>query len=325
MAPRKSERLVNLTICLLATRCYLSRERIRQAVEGYHDLSDAAFERTFERDKDDLRAMGVPIETGSNDRFFDDEVGYRIARGSFELPPVSFTPDELSALGAATRVWHEASAASATASALAKLRAAGVEPDATRLAAIEPSITADEPAFDLIWSATLERRRVSFGYRGGARREIEPWSVTWRKGRWYVLGRDVGIDEPRMFKISRITGAPEPGREPDSYLVPSDIDLAALARSLEPGEPDATAVIAVRGDYAPQLRRRGVPVDPPAGLPSGYTAYEVPYARQGDLVGDICAAAPDVLPIEPPHLRDAVIARLRGVVAVHASSEGVAS
>ncbi len=317
MAARKSERLLNLTICLLATRPYLSRERIRRAVEGYHDLSDAAFERTFERDKDDLRAMGVPIETGTNDRFFDDEVGYRIARGSFELPPVSFTPDELSALGAATRVWHEASAASATASALAKLRAAGVEPDVTRLAAIEPSITADEPAFDLIWSATLERRRVSFGYRGGRRREIEPWSVTWRKGRWYVLGLDVAIDEPRMFKISRVTDVPVVGAEPDSYVVPADLDLAALARSLEPGEPDATAIVGIRGDFAPQLRRRGVLVDTPAGLPSGYAAYEVPYAHQGDLVGDICSAAPDVLPVEPPQLRDAVIARLRGVLAAH--------
>ncbi len=316
MAPRKSERLVNLTICLLATRSYLTRERIRQAVEGYHDLSDAAFERTFERDKDELRAMGVPVETGTNDRYFDDEVGYRIARGSFELPPVSFTPDELSALGAATRVWHEASAASATASALAKLRAAGVEPDLNRLAAIEPSITADEPAFDLIWSATLERRRVGFEYRGGRRRDVEPWSVTWRKGRWYVLGRDVALDEPRMFKISRITGVPEVAAHSGGYVVPPDLDLAALARSLEPGEPDATATVAILADHAPQLRRRGVPVDSPVALPSGYVAYEVPYARQGDLVGDICAGAPDVLPLSPPDLRDAVVARLRGVVGV---------
>ena len=166
---------------------------------------------------------------------------------------------------------------------------------------------------------------MGFGYRGGRRREIEPWSVTWRKGRWYVLGRDVGINEPRMFKISRITDVPVVGVEPDSYVVPPDLDLAALARSLEPGEPDATAVVAVRADFAPQLRRRGVPIEAPVPLPPGYTAYEVPYASQGDLVGDICAAAPDVLPVEPPQLREAVIARLRGVLAASGQEPGTAS
>jgi lipopolysaccharide/colanic/teichoic acid biosynthesis glycosyltransferase len=57
MAPRKTERILNLTICLLVSGHYLSKSRIREAVEGYHDLSDAAFERTFERDKDELRAL----------------------------------------------------------------------------------------------------------------------------------------------------------------------------------------------------------------------------------------------------------------------------
>lgn len=125
MAPRKSERLVNLTICLLASQRFLPKNKIREAVEGYHGMGDAAFERTFERDKDELRAMGVPIETGSNDLLFDDEPGYRIPRSDFELPPVEFTPDEMGVLGAATRVWQQASTAGSTATALAKLRAAG--------------------------------------------------------------------------------------------------------------------------------------------------------------------------------------------------------
>ena len=78
MTTRKTERILNLTICLLVADRYLTKDRIREAVEGYHDLSDGAFERTFERDKDELRALGVPIEVGSFDVFFDDEPGYRI-------------------------------------------------------------------------------------------------------------------------------------------------------------------------------------------------------------------------------------------------------
>src|SRR5665811_16982 len=91
MAPRKTERQLNLVICLLASRRYLTREKIRDSVEGYQGLSDAAFQRMFERDKDDLRDLGIPIETGSNDSYFDDEQGYRILPGDFELPPVEFS------------------------------------------------------------------------------------------------------------------------------------------------------------------------------------------------------------------------------------------
>ena len=88
MAPRKTERILNLTICLLVSGRYLPKSRIREAVEGYHDLSDEAFERTFERDKDELRSLGVPIEVGSFDPLFDDEPGYRILSSEFALPAI---------------------------------------------------------------------------------------------------------------------------------------------------------------------------------------------------------------------------------------------
>ena len=78
MAVSRTERLLNLVICLLAATRYVSKEQIRQAVPQYAQCAtDEAFERMFERDKDDLREMGIPLETGSNDVFFDDEIGYR--------------------------------------------------------------------------------------------------------------------------------------------------------------------------------------------------------------------------------------------------------
>jgi proteasome accessory factor B len=111
MTQHKSERIMNLAICLLMSRRYLEKTRIREIVEGYHDLSDAAFERTFERDKDELRTLGVPVETGSNDAFFPDEVGYRIRREDFELPAIDFTAAETAALGLAATVWESATQA----------------------------------------------------------------------------------------------------------------------------------------------------------------------------------------------------------------------
>ena len=116
-ATRKTERILNLTICLLVSDRYLPKSRIREAVEGYHNLSDAAFERTFERDKDELRALGVPIEVGSFDAFFDDEPGYRIRASEFELPPIDLDAEEASVVGVAARVWQHASMAESTMSA----------------------------------------------------------------------------------------------------------------------------------------------------------------------------------------------------------------
>ena len=145
MAPRKTERILNLTICLLVSGRYLPKSRIREAVEGYHNLSDAAFERTFERDKDELRSLGVPIEVGSFDPLFDDEPGYRILSSEFALPAIDLDAEEAAVVGVAARVWRHASMAESTRSAIAKLRAAGVEPDASQLASLQPSVQASEP------------------------------------------------------------------------------------------------------------------------------------------------------------------------------------
>ncbi|MCL1841361.1 MAG: WYL domain-containing protein, partial [Propionibacteriaceae bacterium] len=122
MAARKSERLMNLTIALLTTRGFLSRERIREMVEGYAGLSDDAFQRMFERDKAELRDLGLPVETGTIDPWFGDEQGYRIERGDFELPPVRLDADEVAVLVAAAQVWQQAGVAESTRHALAKLR-----------------------------------------------------------------------------------------------------------------------------------------------------------------------------------------------------------
>jgi proteasome accessory factor B len=97
---------MNLVIALLVSGHYLTKDRIRQVVEGYHGQSDEAFERMFERDKEDLREIGIHIEVGSHDKVFDDEVGYRIRRDEFELPELVLEPDEAAVVGLAARVWQ---------------------------------------------------------------------------------------------------------------------------------------------------------------------------------------------------------------------------
>ena len=106
----KTERILNLTICLLVSGRYLPKSRIREAVEGYHNLSDAAFERTFERDKDELRSLGVPIEVGFDLALFDDEPGYRILSSSLRYRRSTWMPKkppwwELQHASGGTRAW----------------------------------------------------------------------------------------------------------------------------------------------------------------------------------------------------------------------------
>ncbi|HEX8488115.1 MAG TPA: WYL domain-containing protein [Propionibacteriaceae bacterium] len=315
MAPRKTERILNLTICLLVSGRYLPKERIREAVEGYHDLSDAAFERTFERDKEELRALGVPIEVGGYDSFFDDEAGYRIVASEFELPAIELDAEEASVVGVAARVWQHASMAQSTQSAIAKLRAAGVEPDTSQLATLEPSVSATEPAFEALWTAVLDRTRVSFVYREGATRTLEPWGITSSKGRWYVIGRDVDRDATRMFKMSRITGVPRRVSRPGAFSVPEDLDLRRLAQALAPAEPTAEAVVAIRSGRAVSFRRRARPTTTEVPLPSGFEVYAVGYSDPHTLAEEIARYAADVVVVEPVDIRALVIDNLAAVAA----------
>ncbi|WP_203566675.1 helix-turn-helix transcriptional regulator [Aestuariimicrobium ganziense] len=322
MSQRKSERIVNLTIMLLGSRQFLTRERIRTTVEGYRDLSDAAFERTFERDKDDLRAMGVPIETGSHESFHGDAVGYRIPRSDFELPAMEFSPAEAAVLGLAAQVWQQASSAESTRMALTKLRAAGVDPDSSRLAALQPVVNAPDPAFEVVKDAFLAQQAVAFRYRGGDEvRTVEPWAMPLRSGAWYLIGFDRGRGERRTFKISRITSAPQLVGKPGAFTVPEQVDTRV---AVDDQEQSGQALVAIRGEHAPGLRRRGravsaddVPESLAARLPEGFELWWVPYVRTHAMVQELAAAAPHVAVVEPDHLVRAHAEHLQRVLEAH--------
>ena len=127
MSKRRTERLLSIVVLLLSTRRYLTAEEIRAAVYGYPEQYDA-FKRMFERDKEELRELGIPLETGLNNAL-DEEPGYRISRQDYELPEIQLEPDEAAVLGIALRVWQSAELAGAAAGALLKLKAAGLPDD----------------------------------------------------------------------------------------------------------------------------------------------------------------------------------------------------
>lgn len=325
MTARKSERLMNLLIMLLVASRHLSRDDIRRTL--YPDTSDDAFDKMFERDKEELRQLGVPIDMSSQDAFFDDALGYRINRAEFELPDISLEADEAAVLGLAARVWQHAGLAGVTADALVKLRAAGAPVDRAALDIVEPRLTAEEPSFDAFWRAVQTRSPVTFDYRRGgsadaATRRVQPWRVAWSSGRWYVLGHDLDRDEPRLFRLSRVQGEVRVG-DPDAYRIPTDVDLDAMTRQLAPTPPaPAAATVLVRAGTGYGLRRRAESIEDDVPGPDAGTAWSrlTLLIDHEQLADEVLGAGPDAVVESPAQVRDDVVARLRGVLAAGSRS-----
>jgi proteasome accessory factor B len=320
MSKRKTERLLGLVVCLLSTGRYLTAEQVREAVPGYPEQDDL-FKRMFERDKEDLRDLGVPLETGLNHPF-DDDPGYRIRQQAYELPELRLEADEAAVLGLAARVWQRAELAGAAAGALLKLRAAGIEADDEPGAArgIEPRLGTPEPAFGPLWEAVRDRRPVTFSYRAAGRsepqrRELEPWGVVNRHGRWYVAGWDRGRDATRVFRLGRIAGAVKFCGPAGSVTVPDGADVRELVRDWDSTPArEHTAVLRVRSGAGVGLRQHAVSVTADDTGPDGWDLVTTRFADVGSF-GDYAARfGPDVVVLDPPDLREAVIRKLKGVL-----------
>ncbi len=312
MSARKTERLLNLVICLLATRRYLSADQVRRMVAGYEDLGDDAFKRKFERDKEDLRDLGIPLEVGS-DGVFDDEPGYRIRRDDYSLADIAFDPAELAALGVAARTWQQASLGGPAGEALLKLRAAGIDVDDAVPVAIETRVATSEPAFGPLLAAASDRRSVRFDYRAhGATRQVEPWGLVSWHGRWYLVGHDRDRADTRVFRLSRIVGPVEAFGRRGSVVVPDDVDVRALVlRTVEMPDYQIEARLLVREGTGVGLRRRALSVEP-AHRP-GWDLVTLRAAYLERLVDEATGFGFDVLILDPPEARKAVIDRLRAV------------
>jgi proteasome accessory factor B len=316
----RTERLVNLVICLLSTRRFLTAAQIAATVPGYeHDPEDPrdheAFQRKFERDKAELRELGVPLEIGTPNAF-DNEPGYRIARREYALPDILLEPDEAAAVGIAARLWQHAGLAAAASSGLAKLRAAGVEVDPQATLGVEPVVTVD-PAFGPLTGAARVRRAVTFAYRAPENdepvtRRLEPWGVVCWQGRWYVVGHDRDRRATRCFRLSRIVGNVKATGRAGAFTPPAGEDLIShVARWSGPVAHNGRATVTVRPGRAAGLRRWAI--DSVAGADGD--VLTVPYSDVERLAATLVGYGPDVRADGPPELREAVIQQLKEVVA----------
>ncbi len=304
---------MNLVLCLMSTRQFLPAEQIRATVPGYADAaSDEAFFRMFERDKSELRELGVPLETGRRS-IFDAHDGYRIARADYELGAIDLEPDEATAVALAARLWDSPELSGLAQGALVKLRAAGVEVDESQGGAVAPRVHAGEPALAPLLTAVQSGRVVAFDHRRGgvggevSRRTVEPWGVVSWRGRWYLVGHDRDRDDVRCFRLSRIAGPVRASGPTGAVVVPDGVDLRGLVRaSVAPPPVSGKARIWVADGRAHGLRRLGRDIGPRTRGEQGGVEIEVELRNPHVVARWVAGHGPDAAVLDPPELADAV-------------------
>ncbi|WP_150309048.1 helix-turn-helix transcriptional regulator [Planctomonas psychrotolerans] len=327
-APRVpvEERLFSLVLALLATQSGLTKNEVLSTVQGYRQKyrmggDNANLERQFERDKDDIRELGVPLETIEDPGQTGNNhiLRYRIPRGSYELPlDITFSGAETTLLNLAAMVWREGSLSAESRRALMKLRSLGVESDEPMIG-YAPRLRVRESAFDPL-SIALERRHiVRFGYLkpGNAEarlRTLAPLALVQHQGRWHVHGIDQDAEETRTFLLSRIVG---PVTLTGASFDDTGSDHAERAlRELDEIWENGVGVIDVEPgtDAAARLtRRKGSEV-------TGENRVTLHYSDLNLIADELAGYGPEVVVIEPEWLREAVLDRLTATAEAHGAS-----
>ncbi len=325
MATTKIERLMNLVICLLSTERYLSAEEIKKLVLGYGDTASVeAFNRMFERDKNELRDLGIPLETG---RHPGSEVdGYRINRSAYELPAIDLDRDESAAVTMAAAIWDDPSMASVARTALLKLRAGGVELVADSdltvgVRAATPRAMGSEAVLATLLRAVEHSHPVTFSHRASptadpATRRLEPWGVVTHRGRWYVVGHDLDRGETRTFRLSRVLEPVEVGTT--TFTRPDDVDLRAIvtaAATFADSGSQGSARVWVADGRGGGVRRAADSVEPSERAGRAGAIVTVTEWSADSLARQVVGLGQDAVALEPPLLVDLVVAGLRGALA----------
>ena len=243
---RRIERLINLIAALLETSHPMTADEIRERIAGYDQPNFEAFRRAFERDKEALRAMGIPLEVTQTDPFVDQADGYTIPKEKYYLPDLDLEPDELAALQIAAQA--VVGAHDQAGSGLLKLSVSeetgGIGSGRVSWGA---DLAAEQPVLGPLYSALLARRPVSFDYETAdgevATRRVEPYGLVHRRGNWYLVARDVDRGEQRTFRASRLRSSV--AELDGTYEIPESFDAEAYvaAEAWASGPEDVTAVV----------------------------------------------------------------------------------
>jgi predicted DNA-binding transcriptional regulator YafY len=305
------ERLLNLLTLLLESSSAITFERIRELIPAYQQEDIASAKRMFERDKDLLRDIGVPLEAGATD-VWEVEQGYAIPKDRYYVPELTFTAEELAALFVVASGADTADAGAAVQKLFLGAEAALL----TRLAGRpQPgAIETEAPHLDATARALFEGRAIRFGYRRATGEEdartVDPYGLVYRAGSWYVVGHDRDRDAVRAFRLSRVTSAPADAGEG----TPPPEGFRAAEHVQTPGEAERGTARVAFAERVAWLALSSVPGARKVGTAdTGWVETEVPVASDAAFVGWVAGFGPDARLLEPEALREALIAHLEAV------------
>ena len=306
---RKTERLVNLTIALLATKRYITKSEIFRSVDGYEGTAESK-ERMFERDKDDLRNLGIEIEVGSFDPLFEDEAGYRIKPDSYQFQLGEISSQEVSLLSLAAEAWRGAALDGSALTALRKLHAIGIESDLDSIPELAPHANIRDKNLQLAIAAITARKRITFQYLNeslqGQIRKIAPYAVTSQYGYWYLYGQDLEKGLLRSFRLDRISGDIQEDGKTGSYEIP---DSFQLQKEMGGSDEVLTASLYLRTGRALTLRSRSTTPPTPSNIP-GWDLVLLAYRDRERLIEEVLWFGDDVVLHSPKDLRNEIVSRL---------------
>ena len=308
---RKIERLINLTIALLATKRYLTKSEIFRTVEGYEGSAETK-ERMFERDKDDLRTLGIQIDVGSFDPLFADEAGYRIHSENYQLDLGEITSLEISLLSLAAQAWEGAALDDAAQSAILKLNSIGISADPISLPAVSPKLSNSSEDLKTVTAAISQSDFLHFSYLGSdleiQDRTVIPFALSTKAGHWYISAVDQDIQEIRTFRLDRIQGEIASSINKDEFELPSE-----SVKDFDQPTPEGFAIIDIRKGKGHLLRRAATLI----ADRGEWDQIKVPIFGLDVLTADILWHGDDVFVHEPQALREAVIKNLQALVRNH--------
>jgi proteasome accessory factor B len=308
MSAAKLERLLNLTALLLETPRPLSAVEIRDRL-GVYAAENDAFRRAFERDKDDLRAMGVPLEVQDVPGVVPAVEGYRIPKDRYYLRDPGLTAEELAALRMAASV-VQLDGLSAR-EGLLKLGGLVGEADGAMGVAV-----AALPGGHVgpLFGAIAARTPARFTYRGVERR-VDPYRLDFLRGRWYLTGFDHTRDDERAFRLDRFESAVErldgPRFERPSTTVPG---VQFEPWQLGEGEP-VTAKVLVDAPQAPWIVQHLGPGAVAEERSDGSVVVTMTVTNRDNFRSFVLTFLDHAEVLEPADLRAAVVEWLEAIAA----------
>jgi proteasome accessory factor B len=307
VSDQKTKRLINLTLALLASKRYLTKSEIFKNVAGYAGSAET-MERMFERDKDDLRNLGVEIEVRALDPLFDDDQGYLINSNTFQIDPNDFTKEEILLLTMAANLWHGSALDINSKAALLKIQSLDGLVATNTVASPVVADNEDAKKLLLIFDAVQRSVLLEFEYKGSIR-EVKPYGIYTIGGFWYVAAEENNLI--KSFKVIRIGDQIKTIGKPNNFTKPSQFKLSAFIEGMNAATP-SKAEVRIRKNQALALRKRYWVEE----IDSDWDKISVDYTFEEDLIESLLWYGSNVVVISPERIRDQIIKRAVGLINV---------